>query len=214
MPLQSIDCYGTGSKHRSLSTDSSLARAQKTKIYDKSLLRILKVPSLLSFSVRGGLVHSFVLIQNLRVIFNWGLCFDDKLHSVIQMSYFYPRNAARLEFALSQGDCEMLIHSCVTSWLGSSHPLLTALTGSLIQIYLQKMPPETKHSCIVSSGFRSHQHSPQERSVLILTISPLMLIAVHLSDPLHRHTLLQAHLFTLLLVDWFNDLNESREHTN
>lgn len=75
-----------------------------------------------------------MLLQNLWVIFNRGLCFNDKLHSVIQMSYFYPRNAARLEFALSQGDCEMLIHSCVTSWLGSSHSLLTALTGRAMNL--------------------------------------------------------------------------------
>lgn len=76
------------------------------------------------------------------------------------------------------------------------------------------MPPETKHSCIILPGFRSHQHSPQESSVLMLTISLLMLIAAHLSDPLHGHTLLQAHPFTLLLVDQFNDLNESKEHAN
>lgn len=41
-----------------------------------------------------------------------------------------------------------------------------------------------------------------------------MLIAIHLSDPLHRHTLLQAHPLTLLLVDRFNNLNDSRERTN
>lgn len=62
-----------------------------------------------------------MFLQNLWVIFNQDLCIDDKLHSVIQVSYFYPRNAARLEFALPQEDCEMLIHSHVTSWLGSSH---------------------------------------------------------------------------------------------
>lgn len=81
----------------------------------------------------------FLLPKNLWVIFNRGLCFDDKLHSVIQMFYFYPRNAARLEFALSQGDCEMLIHSCVTSWLGSSYSLLTALTGRAMNL-LQLKP--------------------------------------------------------------------------
>lgn len=48
----------------------------------------------------------------------------------------------------------------------------------------------------------------------MLTISLLMLIAAHLSDPLHGHTLLQAHPFTLLLVDQFNDLNESKEQAN
>lgn len=60
-----------------------------------------------------------MFLQNLLVIFNQDLHIDNKLHSIIQMSYFYPRNAARLEFALSQEDCEMFIHSHVTSWLGS-----------------------------------------------------------------------------------------------
>lgn len=75
-----------------------------------------------------------MFLQNLWVIFNQDLGVDDKLHSIIQMSYFYPRNAARLEFALSQEDCEMFIRSRVTSWLGSSHSLLTALTSRAMNL--------------------------------------------------------------------------------
>lgn len=44
------------------------------------------------------------------------------------------------------------------------------------------MPPETKHSCIILPDFRTHQLSPQESGVLILTIPLFMLIAIHWSS--------------------------------
>lgn len=162
-----------------------------------------------------------MLIQNLRVIFNPGLCFDDQLHSVIQMPYFYLRNAARLLFVLSQGNGEMLIHSWVTSWLDSSHCLLTALTGRAMNT-LQlnpnssaKLPPETKRSCLsFTSLYIPSAVLPQLGSVLILTIPLLILNAVHLSDPSPQNTLLQAQPFSLLLVDCINDPNKSKEQAN
>jgi len=49
---------------------------KETKIYDKSQLRIFYVLSHL-FSFRGFLVHSFMLLWNLQVIFNWGLYFAE-----------------------------------------------------------------------------------------------------------------------------------------